>query len=65
MAVVTGENKLRIEGENGRILKESYTKGHHIRHACGSDKNWRRDNSEISTITIRQMACSKYRVFLK
>jgi hypothetical protein len=39
MAVVTEENKLRTEEENGRILKESYTKGLHIRHACGSDKN--------------------------
>jgi hypothetical protein len=27
MAVVIGENKLRIEGENGRILKESLYKG--------------------------------------
>jgi hypothetical protein len=36
MAVVTGEGT-RIEGENGRVLKESYTKGLHIRHACGSD----------------------------
>ena len=39
MAVVIGENKLRIEGENGRILKESYTKGLHIQHACDADKN--------------------------
>jgi len=62
---VTGENKLRIEEENGRILKESNTKRLHIRHACGSDKNKRRDNSEISTINVRHMACSKYRVFLK
>jgi len=33
MAVMAGENKLRIDGENGRILKESYTKGLNIRHA--------------------------------
>jgi hypothetical protein len=39
MAVMTEENKLQTGGENGRILKESYTKGLHTQYAYGSDKN--------------------------
>jgi hypothetical protein len=65
MPVMTGENKLQAGGKNGKILKDGYTKGLHTQYTYGSDKNERRDTSEVSIIATRHMACSQYSVFFK